>query len=173
MQNPQTDTVSQWRPMRLADIPTVDRIGELAHPNFPEDIEVMENRFALFPEGCFVADNDREVLGYAIAHPAVVGRPAPLNHVLPALEAKSNCLFLHDVALTPSSRGQGLGTSIIPMLTKVARAHKLHRIGLVSVNNSRAFWLSQGFRIHLGDTLLKTKLATYEEDAAFMVLEIL
>jgi GNAT superfamily N-acetyltransferase len=158
--------------MTAADIPVVDRIGELVHPNFPEDIAVMENRFALFPAGCFVADNEDEALGYAISHPAVVGRPAPLNHVLPALDPKANCLFLHDIALTPSSRGQGLGQSIVPMLTKVARAHRLHRIGLVSVNNSRAFWEAQGFRIHLGDAMLKAKLATYEKTAALMVLEI-
>lgn len=167
-----TATHSRWRTMTVADIPAVDAIGVIAHPGFPEDIVVMENRFALFSDGCFVAANEDEAIGYAIAHPSKIGRPAPLNHVLPSLDADADCLFLHDIALTDAARGQGLGVAIVPLLKEVARAHGFTKLGLVSVNNSRKFWSAQGFEIFAGDETLKAKLATYEDDARYMLLDI-
>ena len=163
---------ANWRSMTAADIPTVDAIGEVVHPDFPEDIAVMENRFALFAVGCFVAESDSGPIGYAISHPAVIGRPAPLNTVLPALDADADCLFLHDIALTEASRGLGLGRTLTEKLKTTARAHGFAKLGLVSVNNSRAFWMAQGFEIFAGDDTLKAKLATYEDDARFMVLGV-
>ncbi len=130
------------------------------------------DRFALFADGCFVAENKHGLIGYAISHPSVIGRPAPLNTVLPALDARADCLFLHDIALTQASRGLGLGRSLTEKLKAVARAHGYKRLGLVSVNNSRHFWTAQGFEIFTGDGALKAKLATYEDDARFMVLDV-
>lgn len=167
-----TTQSTHWRAMTAADIPTVDAIGEIVHPDFPEDIAVMENRFALFPAGCFVADAGGTAIGYAISHPSLIGRPAPLNHVLPALDAAADCLFLHDIALTEASRGFGLGRSLVPALITVARRTGFARLGLVSVNNSRAFWAAQGFTIFAGDELLAAKLASYEEEARYMILDV-
>tara|TARA_R110002110_G_scaffold196772_1_gene406683 strand:+ start:561 stop:1070 length:510 start_codon:yes stop_codon:yes gene_type:complete len=167
-----TTQPAQWRAMTAADIPTVDAIGEIVHPDFPEDIAVMENRFALFSTGCFVAEADGTIIGYAISHPSVIGRPAPLNHVLPALDAAADCLFLHDIALTEASRGLGFGRSLVPELTAVARRTGFTRLGLVSVNNSRPFWTAQGFAIFTGDDVLAAKLASYEADAHYMILDV-
>ncbi|MGV8998160.1 MAG: GNAT family N-acetyltransferase [Parvibaculaceae bacterium] len=167
-----TTNTSRWRSMTAADIPAVDAIGVIVHPDFPEDIAVMENRFALFTAGCFVADIGGQVIGYAIAHPSVIGRPAPLNHVLSSLDENADCLFLHDIALSDAARGQGLGVAIVPLLKDVARAHGFATLGLVSVNNSRRFWSAQGFTVFEGDETLKAKLATYEDDARFMILDI-
>tara|TARA_R110000824_G_scaffold390760_7_gene587712 strand:- start:15513 stop:15992 length:480 start_codon:yes stop_codon:yes gene_type:complete len=158
--------------MRASDIPHADRIGEIVHPDFPEDIAVMKNRFALFPAGCFIAEQAETVFGYAISHPSRIGRPAPLNHVLKDLDDFPDCLFLHDVALTASSRGLGLGKSIVPHLVATARDYGFQSVGLVSVNNSRDFWLAQGFRIFEGDDLLAKKLATYEDAARYMLLDV-
>ena len=167
-----TTNSTQWRAMTAADIPTVDAIGEIVHPDFPEDITVMENRFALFPTGCFVADASGTAIGYAISHPSLIGRPAPLNHVLPALDAAADCLFLHDIALTEASRGLGFGRSLVPELMAVARRTGFTRLGLVSVNNSRAFWTAQGFTVFTGDDTLAAKLASYEEEARYMIFDV-
>ena len=167
-----TTQPAQWRAMTAADIPTVDAIGEIVHPDFPEDIAVMENRFALFSAGCFVADADGAAIGYAISHPSVIGRPAPLNHVLSALDTAADCLFLHDIALTEASRGLGFGRSLLPELMGVARRTGFARLGLVSVNNSRAFWLAQGFTVFAGDDVLAAKLMSYEPDARYMILDV-
>jgi GNAT superfamily N-acetyltransferase len=158
--------------MTPADIPIVDAIGEIVHPDFPEDRAVMENRLALFPDGCLVAESEGTSLGYAVAHPDVIGRPAVLNTVLEALPADADCLFLHDVALSEAARGYGLGKKLVPVLKKIARAHGFTRLGLVSVNNSLGFWQAQGFAIHRGDDALAAKLATYDDNAAYMVQNI-
>jgi GNAT superfamily N-acetyltransferase len=167
-----TTQPAQWRSMTTADIPMVDAIGEIVHPDFPEDIAVMENRLALFPSGCFIAEAGGIALGYAISHPSVIGRPAALNHVLPALDTAADCLFLHDIALSQASRGLGLGRSLVPQLKAVARHSGFARLGLVSVNNSRAFWTAQGFAVFAGDNLLATKLASYEADARYMISDV-
>lgn len=165
--------LSDWRLMTHDDIDHVDQIGRIVHPGFPEDIAVMQNRLALFPDGCFIADGEEARLGYAISHPSVVGKPAPLNTVLGALDPQADCLFLHDVALTEASRGLGLGRSLLDRLKAVAAQTGFCRLGLVSVNNSRAYWQAQGFGIYEnGDEALAAKLASYESDAAYMTLDL-
>jgi GNAT superfamily N-acetyltransferase len=165
-------TLSEWRPMTSADIHAVDEIGRIVHPGFPEDIAVLKNRLALFPAGCFVADGEDARLGYAVSHPSVVGRPAPLDTVIDALPPDADCLFLHDIALTEAARGRGLGGSLLEKLKDVAATARLTRLGLVSVNNSRAYWQARGFRVLESDETLAAKLATYEADAAYMLFDI-
>ena len=162
---------AEWRLMTAADIPEVDAIGEVVHPDFPEDIAVMENRQALFPQGCFVAQGEDKLLGYAISHPSVISEPAPLDTII-KLPENADCLFLHDIALSEDARGLGLGRQIVPLLTKAAKCSGFDRLGLVSVNNSLGFWQSQGFTVLTPDDKLKAKLKTYGEDAAYMVLAI-
>jgi len=166
-----TSRHTEWRLMTAADIPEVDAISEVVHPDFPEDIAVMENRQTLFPQGCFVAQGTDNLLGYAISHPSVIGEPAPLNTII-KLPGNADCLFLHDIALAEASRGLGLGSQIVPLLTKTAKEAGFDRLGLVSVNNSLGFWQSQGFKVLTPDEKLRTKLETYGEDAAYMVLLI-
>ncbi|HEY4345785.1 MAG TPA: GNAT family N-acetyltransferase [Parvibaculum sp.] len=164
--------LSQWRSMTPDDIHAVDEIGGIVHPNYPEDIAVLKNRLALFPAGCFVADGEDTRLGYAVSHPSTIGKPAPLNTVIGALDVDADCLFLHDIALTEASRGLGLGRSLLEKLKDVAARQGFARLGLVSVNNSRAYWQAQGFRVLEADAALAAKLASYEADAAYMTLAI-
>ena len=152
------------------DVPAVDKIGEIVHPDFPEDIAVMKNRLAIFPQGCFVAEQKDMPLGYAISHPSVIGEPAPLDTII-ALPENANCLFLHDIALSGNARGLGLGGRIVPLLKKTARENGFDRLGLVSVNNSLGFWQAQGFATLTPDEKLAAKLKSYGNDAAYMVLD--
>lgn len=161
----------EWRLMTAADIPEVDIIGEVVHPDFPEDIAVMENRQSIFPQGCFAAQGPDGLLGYAISHPSIIGEPAPLDTII-NLPENADCLFLHDIALSEAARGLGLGSRIVPLLTKTAKDAGFDQLGLVSVNNSLGFWQSQGFKVLTPNDKLKAKLKTYSEDAAYMVLAI-
>ncbi len=154
------------------DVREVHRIGEIVHPVYPEDIETVKERLSLFPAGCFVAYAKDRLLGYAISHPSVVGKPPALDSMLGSLPEDANCLFLHDIALTEASRGLGLGRSLLDRLKTAAQQANLGRIALVSVNNSRGYWQAQGFRVFEADAALAVKLATYGDDAAYMVLEI-
>lgn len=164
--------VSEWRPMAARDIGEVDAIAQIVHPDYPEDVAVLKERLALFPAGCFVAESDDGLLGYAISHPSILGKPAELNSLLGHLPREANCLFLHDVALTERSRGLGLGRSLVERLAAIAKREKLSRVALVSVNNSRGYWKAQGFEEYAGDAALAAKLASYGEDAAYMTLTL-
>lgn len=157
--------------MTLDDIPIVDAIGKIVHPDFPEDITIMENRFALFPQGCFVAKGKDKILGYAISHPSIIGKPAPLDTII-TLPENADCLFLHDIALNDEARGLGLGRQIVPLLKTAALLNGFKRLCLVSVNNSLSFWQAQGFDVLTPDDKLTAKLETYSSDAAYMVLTI-
>lgn len=161
-------TVSDWRPMRQSDLGAVDEIAKIVHPAYPEDIAVATERLALFPQGCFIAEGEAGPLGYAISHPMILGRPAPLDSLLGGLPTKADCLFLHDIALTARARGLGLGRLLIARLREVATRQGLARLALVSVNNSQAYWQAQGFEALAPDAALATKLASYGDDAAYM-----
>lgn len=157
--------VPAWRPMRAGDLPDVERISAIVHPRFPEREEVPVERLHLFPDGCLVAIGDGAPVGYAIAHPGVVGHPPALDTLLGALPGDADCLYVHDVALLPEARGLRYGEAAAEILAGVARRHGFSRLALTAVNNSTAFWSRQGFAI----TSIAKGLASYGDDAAYMV----
>ena len=134
-----------WRQMMEADLPKVEAIAEIVHPTYPEAPEVFANRLALFPQGCFMAVEGGQALGYCIAHPGTLGAPPPLDTLMSALPRAADCLYLHDLALLPESRGRRLGAALVARLESVARAHGFARIALTAVNHSDGFWESVGF----------------------------
>jgi GNAT superfamily N-acetyltransferase len=150
-----------WRQMMNADLPTVEAIADVVHPDYPEAPEVFANRLALFPQGCFMAVEDGKALGYCIAHPGKLGVPPPLDTLMKALPADADCLYLHDLALLPESRGRRLGAALVARLEQVARATGFTRIALTAVNNSDGFWESVGFQPVPCDALASYGEATY------------
>ncbi|MBC7952145.1 MAG: GNAT family N-acetyltransferase [Rhodospirillaceae bacterium] len=131
-----------WRPMLAGDLALVQGIADRVHADYPEAPEIFANRLDLFPAGCFMAVGN---VGYCIAHPGVVGQPPPLDTVLDGLPANADCLYLHDVALLPAARGNGLGSALVARMEQVAKAHGFSRIALTAVSNSDRFWQGLGF----------------------------
>ncbi|UEM20889.1 GNAT family N-acetyltransferase [Skermanella mucosa] len=164
---------AHWRPMGPADLPTVERIAEIVHPGYPESPEVPAERLALFPAGCLIArDGHGSVLGYAVSHPGTLGRPPALDSLLGGLPPDADCLYLHDVALLPEARGLGLGESLVDILRDLARRRGLPALALTAVNRSAPYWRRRGFSDHPGDAALAAKLASYGDDAAYMVITL-
>ena len=107
----------RWRAMTAGDLPLVERIAEVVHPDYPESGEVPAERLSLFPAGCLIAENGQgAVLGYAVSHPGRLGRPPALDSLLGRISPDADCLYLHDVALLPEARGLGLGESLVDLL---------------------------------------------------------
>ncbi len=144
-----------WRPMRAADLAAVEPLSEIIHPSFPEGPEIFAERLALSPATCFVLANP-EIHGYLIAHPWS-GPPPPLNTLLGTLPKAPEHLYIHDLALLPSTRGQGHGATIVARLTGP--------IALVSIGNARPFWQAQGFH---PAPLPAEKLASYGPTGVYM-----
>lgn len=151
--------------MRAEDLPDVERISAIVHPNYPERDEVPVERLRLFPAGCLIASVQGATVGYTVSHPGVVGRPPALDTLLGTLPTDADCLYIHDVALLPEARGLRLGEAVIAILADVARNHGFRRLALTAVNNSTAFWSRQGFSVEPPEK----SLASYGGDAVYMV----
>ena len=156
--------VPAWRPMHAGDLPDVERISEIVHPLYPEREAVPVERLRLFPAGCLIAARNGTAIGYAIAHPAVVGHPPALDTLLGALPGHADCLYIHDVALLPEARGLHLGSAVIAILVDVTRSLGLRRLALTAVNESANFWIGQGFLV----APVAKSLVSYGEGATYM-----
>lgn len=151
--------------MHAGDLPDVERISTIVHPNYPERDEVPVERLRLFPAGCLIVPRNGATIGYAIAHPGLIGQPPPLDTLLGVLPVDADCLYIHDVALLPEARGMRLGAAVTATLAAVARTLGLSHLALTAVNNSAAFWSRQGFAA----APIKKSLASYGSDAVYMV----
>jgi GNAT superfamily N-acetyltransferase len=131
---------------------------------------VPAERLALFPAGCLIAEGaPGEVLGYAVSHP---GRPPALDSRLGELPSDADCLYLHDVALLPEARGLGLGESLVDLLRALGIRSGFKVLALTAVNRSTSYWRRRGFSDYSGDGLLAAKLASYGDDAVYMISEV-
>jgi ribosomal protein S18 acetylase RimI-like enzyme len=160
-----------WKPMLAAHLIQVEAMAAAVHLDYPEDPEVFADRLRLFPEGCFVAQasGSDALVGYSLSHPGELFRPPPLNSLLGALPQKSDCLYLHDVALLSTARGLGLGRALVKRLELIARARGLGPLALTAVNASVRYWHGHGFDVIDPPAALAEKLRSYGDDAAYMV----
>ncbi|MCG7562379.1 MULTISPECIES: GNAT family N-acetyltransferase [Pseudoalteromonas] len=110
-----------------------------------EELEVLKSKQFASPDTCFVCVSDRDdVLGYLLAHPWIGNEPPKLFEPLPDL-VNSDSLFLHDMAVGPHFKGQGIGRSMMELLIKVCVSKGVKRITLVAVQGAGRFWSLLGF----------------------------
>ena len=160
-----------WRPMAVADLEMVSQIAGQIHHALPERAEVLAEKFRLFPQGCFIFQDDRKIVGYAIAHPWTRQAIPPLDSFLGELPDAPNCLYLHDAALLPEGRGHAGASQLIAALRKVANSLDLPWLALVSVYRSDLLWSRFGFSA-AGDPGLSAKLACYGSTAKYMTAPV-
>ncbi len=134
-----------WRPATRGDLADIVAIAAEVHPDLPERAAVLEEKCALFPQGCFCLEGNGVVRGYALSHPWRLYEAPPLDHFLGALPTDADCLYLHDIAVQVVSRGKGAARAIIRKLDLVAGHAGLPALALTSVNHSRQLWETLGF----------------------------
>ena len=150
-----------WRQMTSDDLAEVDRIAGLVHADLPESMAVLEERLALFPQGCLMTEG-----GYILAHPVRFGAPPPLDSLLDALAPDADALHLHDVALDPRCQGRGLGKAAMAVVQAIAQRHGLTRITLIAVHGTPEYWRRFGFA---DAAVSPAALASYGAGARYMV----
>lgn len=161
-----------WRSMAPSDIDGVVAAAAACFPGHFEARACFEERLALFPQGCFVLASDRTVRGYLIAYPWPEGAVPPLNSALGGLPEERFAFYLHDLALHPDVRGGGHARLMVERLIDDIRKMGGKRVALVSVNDTLAFWQGMGFAPVVGDTAMTRKLASYGNDARYMVRSV-
>ena len=126
-----------WRAMTVADLEFAAALGCSTYPNLPESVASFAAKFAATPEACLAAiGEDGSRVGYCVALWGELGRPPKLDDAAYAPRARE-CLHLHDLALAPSARKQGLVGKALAHLRAVAGERPLT---LVAVNGSAPLW---------------------------------
>lgn len=160
-----------WRQMSDADLDRVMDIAAIVHAGFFERRAVFAERLALYPQGCWIAQEEGgdAVLGYAFLHPARLGQPPSLDSFLQQLDAQADCLYLHDVALLPAARGAGLGQALLQRLLALMQREAHAHAALVAVHGSAPYWRRCGFEAQTEvSAALREKLRSYDEKALYM-----
>jgi GNAT superfamily N-acetyltransferase len=157
-----------WRSLNREDVPLLLQIAKVAHPDLAERSEVFVEKWRLFPEGCFGADQHGDLRGYGIAHPWLLNEIPPLDAFLRALPDPATCLYVHDVALLPSARGHGLAGALIDLWVQVAQRRGLPALSLVSVYGTFKLWGGLGFR-DASSAVPTSKLQSYGPTARYMI----
>jgi GNAT superfamily N-acetyltransferase len=142
--------MSDWRPMRVADIPSVAAISDAVHGDYTEQAAVYANRLQLHPRGCWLLERDGKAIGYLISHPWEGTQPPALNQLIEALPEPADHYYLHDLALLPDARGTGAAQAAIVIVLDRAGKAGARRIALTAVNGADAFWGRNGFTAMAG-----------------------
>ncbi len=155
--------------MTAADMPAVSELSNRVHINYPERLEVLEEKFVLFPQGCFaLTDASAVIHGYCFSHPWTDDVAPSLDTFLITLpEAPSN-YFIHDLTLDPSVQGRNLAAGLLPCLLEAAAEIQVRRMALVAVNGSEPFWKRMGFVRTDDPSLQASARSKYDDDAVHM-----
>ncbi|KAM7211359.1 hypothetical protein V8F06_013267 [Rhypophila decipiens] len=117
------------------------------------------------------------IYGYAISHPIPHDQPPELDYLLgfiptyspdnsnlnndEAVKPSPPQYYIHDIAILPALRGQGLAAQCIRLLLDVAKRHGYKTACLISVYGTSEFWGRFGFLPpeNLSDALKEKKRA--------------
>lgn len=133
------------RAMLACDIEDVVSIQAQAYlDDMLETDTVIYARFAQTPDTSWVVEREGSVCGYLVGYRSCVGEVTPWGQDFSHKEF-ANTLYLHDLAISKSAAGYGLGPLLVAYALQEARANSLTSAALVSVQNSKQFWEKLGF----------------------------
>jgi ribosomal protein S18 acetylase RimI-like enzyme len=161
------------RAMQLRDIVDVIRIQAEAYiDEILEADEVIYARFAQTPDTSWVVERAGEVCGYLVGYQSALGEVSPWGSEF-THKPESTALYLHDLAISKSALGCGLGPMLVNHALKIAGEQELRAAALVSVQNSKSFWQKLGFNECLQlDEVQQINLASYSGPAIYMTREL-
>ena len=159
---------AQWRRMREEDVARANEVGNAIHVDFFEEEAVFQNRFALYPAGCFVLTAGDEIVGYGISHPWRLDSIPTLNTVIEKLPDNASTYYIHDIAILPAYRSGGNAAHVVRLMAGQAEHDGFATMALVAVNGSRGYWERHGFVVR-SLPALEEKLQTYSDVALYMV----
>lgn len=157
------------RAMQLRDLADVIRIQAEAYiDEILETDEVIHARFAQAPDTSWVVERAGEVCGYLVGYQSLLGEVSPWGSEF-MHKPESTALYLHDLAISTSAAGCGLGPLLVNHALQEARQRELRAAALVSVQNSQSFWQKLGFTVCAKlDEIQQCNLATYSGPAIYM-----
>lgn len=160
------------RPMTAADLPAAYQLQLANYPAFLVDRpEAFASRVHIADSYCLVASHDGALAGYLLAHGWPRCAPPGVDEVLPAQNA-SEVLYIHDLSVSASARGLGVGRQLVEKALAQAGSSGLGTAELIAVEGAASFWRGLGFGDAPLTAALAEKLAAYGSAARWMIRRI-
>ncbi len=161
------------RPLSPTDLGAVLRLqADCYGPDYLEPAEAFEAKLrATAPLqtcwGAFSAGS--ALLAYAISLPVCADTMPALHAADYQCPPKPTLLYLHDVAVSPAGRGQGLAPALLAQVQQRAVLLGLERMGLIAVQDSASYWQRLGFApLQAMPAWLRRKLHSFGEAARYL-----
>ena len=161
------------RAMQFSDLAAVIRIQAEAYiDEILETDEVIHARFQQAPDTSWVVERAGIVCGYLVGYQSLLGEVTPWGSEF-IHKPESTALYLHDLAISKSASGFGVGPMLVNHALAEARQRELRDAALVSVQNSESFWQKLGFNecVQL-DHIQQSNLASYSGPAIYMTRDL-
>ncbi len=143
---PSPDSRFQVRPLVTADLPALFRIEADGYtPDLRESEAAILSKMALFRAGALGCFDGDQMCGYAFALPWRAGTIVAVAQVLDSLPPDPDVMYIHDMVVAPAHRRQGVASTLLAAILRLAGALGLERFSLVAVQGSESFWERSGF----------------------------
>lgn len=160
------------RRMEVADLAAALALQAASYPaSLVEDDDAFASRIRIVPSYCHVATRGSDLLGYLLAHGWGAGSPPFLGEVIDS-PANNEVIYLHDLAVSASARGTGIGRRLLRQALALASGDGLTRAELIAVEGAADYWKNLHFAEGKTSAALATKVATYGPDARWMWRDI-
>lgn len=131
--------------LSVTDVPQLMLVQQNCYSEeLVESAAVMSERISAFSQTCWGYFVGRQMAGYLLAYPSVLGRITPLAAAFPVYQ-NTNCLYLHDMAVSGDFRGQSLAPKLLAHADTEAKHMGLQALALVAVQGAEGYWAKQGF----------------------------
>ena len=145
--------------------------AETYPPSLVEEEGALLSRINLTSSYCLAAKCGDELLAYLLAHGWTRQSPPPLGASLKDGVA-SEVLFVHDLAVSSSTRGLRVGEKLIARAFELAARDGLRSAELIAVEGAAGYWRRLGFAEGAASDQLREKLGTYGAGAQWMIRAI-
>lgn len=157
------------RRANLDDLPALLTVQARCYsPQMNEPETVWRQRLQQAAALCWIAESGGAIHAYLAAYPARLGHVTALDGDFspPPL---ADCLYLHDLAVSPAASGSGLGKALLARALHTARDRGWRHAALVCVQDAAGFWQGQGFAMTtLSNPAARAALASYPGPARYM-----
>lgn len=139
---------------------------------FLEPHALYQRRLQTAGHCCLGVHAQGQLIGYLAAYWSRPGYITPLHgdfidHRDPSV------LYVHDMAILPAAKGQGLASMLLAFARRQAVQRHIRHTALIAVQGSQVYWQRQGYRAEVvQQPQQQANLLSYGADAIYMVGEI-
>ena len=136
----------ELRALSVHDAPAIVKVQEACYgPSLIEPDRALLSKMLLFSMGAWGCFSDGELVAYMICIPAAGDEVVPWGHPTTSLPSRPDRLYIHDLAVRPKYRGQGIASELVRKAEGIASWFGHRYLALVSVQGTERFWTGQGF----------------------------